>query len=409
MKNQTTRQVLLMVLSGVALCAVFLLGANLIANAYINKAACSALETELQYFETENTMNNDGVYEIEIEASDQTFMVNYLFPSDYELYTNSTFLPYASEESALYKAYCKGKLNSGEITKLSIGDSTYYAVLVRQNGLNIYDDGSLNFVPASIVMYANVSTVQNLVRNLNLFLLPLMVVAVILMAFAGMRSGKKLEDSQRKLKTFFQNASHELKTPLQSIQGYAEGIQTGVIQDERMASDVIMNQSEKMRILIDEILTISKLETGEYQLKNELLNLTEILYDCLYLIKPLADEKGIALIPNIPDDLPEIRGDETQLPKVFNTVLSNAIRYSKNEINIEAKSDSKKITIRILDDGGGISKDDLPHIFDRFYSGIKGNSGIGLSMSREILDRCGGTIQAKNDKKGAVFEIVLFI
>lgn len=98
--------------------------------------------------------------------------------------------------------------------------------------------------------------------------------------------------------------------------------------------------------------------------------------------------------------------DEVQLRRVFTNIIANALRYAKEEIQIECKADRGKAAVRIHDDGEGIAPELLPHIFDRFFSTRKGGAGIGLSLAKEIVSLHKGTIQAANNG-GAVFAISL--
>lgn len=98
--------------------------------------------------------------------------------------------------------------------------------------------------------------------------------------------------------------------------------------------------------------------------------------------------------------------DEVQLRRAFTNIITNALRYAKEEIQIECKADRGKAVVRIHDDGEGIAPELLPHIFDRFFSTRKGGAGIGLSLAKEIVSLHKGTITASNDG-GAVFEISL--
>ena len=97
--------------------------------------------------------------------------------------------------------------------------------------------------------------------------------------------------------------------------------------------------------------------------------------------------------------------DDTRLRRAVTNILSNGVRYARSELRLTCRADKRQVTIRIQDDGDGIAEEDLPHIFDRFYMGKSGKSGIGLALTKEIIHLHKGTIRAYNGDTGAVFEI----
>ena len=99
--------------------------------------------------------------------------------------------------------------------------------------------------------------------------------------------------------------------------------------------------------------------------------------------------------------------DDTRLRRAVTNILSNGVRYARSELRLTCRADRRQVTIRIQDDGDGIAEEDLPHIFDRFYMGKSGKSGIGLALTREIIHLHKGTIRARNGDTGAVFEITI--
>ena len=99
--------------------------------------------------------------------------------------------------------------------------------------------------------------------------------------------------------------------------------------------------------------------------------------------------------------------DDTRLRRAVTNILSNGVRYARSQLRLTCRADKRHVTIRIQDDGDGIAEADLPHIFDRFYMGKSGKSGIGLALTKEIIHLHKGTIRAYNRETGAVFEITL--
>ena len=214
--------------------------------------------------------------------------------------------------------------------------------------------------------------------------------------------GYKLKEAEQQ-QTFFQNASHELKTPLMAIQGYAEGIQAGVM-DAGGAAEVILAESDRMTELVEELLDISKIDMGRQQLAFSEMDIRELLYDSIRAVEPAA-ASGIAIVPDFPEEPVMVSCDDTRLRRAVTNILSNGVRYARSELRLTCRADKRHVTIRIQDDGDGIAEADLPHIFDRFYMGKSGKSGIGLALTREIIHLHKGTIRARNGDTGAVFEI----
>jgi len=204
-------------------------------------------------------------------------------------------------------------------------------------------------------------------------------------------------------KQFFQNASHELKTPLMSISGYAEGIRDGVFEGEsvRKGLDVIMSESARLKKLVTEMTLLAKLDSEEDVFKTEEICLQDLLTETVERMNPLLVKKGIALhtmYENI--EQVKLRADRDKLLQALLNVVSNAVRYAKHHIYIHAEIQNKHIVIRISDDGPGISETLLPYLFHRFVKGKDGESGLGLAISRAIVERSGGLIQAGNERGG---------
>ena len=123
-------------------------------------------------------------------------------------------------------------------------------------------------------------------------------------------------------------------------------------------------------------------------------------------VEPTA-ASGIAIVPDFPEEPIIVKCDDGQLRRAVTNILSNGLRYARSELRLTCRTDKRHVTIRIQDDGDGIAEEDLPHIFDRFYMGRSGKSGIGLALAKEIVHLHRGTIRAYNGETGAVFEITL--
>lgn len=277
--------------------------------------------------------------------------------------------------------------------------SGYYAVTYYRESLFSSEDyiGTL--------MYVNIEPLLQYLNYLIVIVSIVFLVVAIGMSVLGWILGRKVEKEQEEKQHFFQNSSHELKTPLMAIQGYAEGISTG-ITDAANGADVILQESDKMSLLVEELLTISKLDAHAYQLNCNNCDIRELLYDCMLALEPIQKEKNIQITHLFPDTPVLLYGDEEKLTRVFKNVLLNGITHSKQTVVITCKQEGNNAIVQIKDDGPGLAPEDLPHVFDRFFTGKNGNTGIGLALAKEFVQLHKGKITAYNDV-GAVFEITL--
>lgn len=212
--------------------------------------------------------------------------------------------------------------------------------------------------------------------------------------------------NQRSQTLFFQNASHELRTPLMSIQGYAEALELGMVENSQEATGIILAESRKMGQLVDDILGLSKLEEGGGQLQLEELDVTDLLYDVTWRFKAKADQLKLSFVHDLQPGL-TIQADEILLERALSNILSNALRYARQHIWVTSESSREGVRISLANDGPMIGAEEQARIFDRFYKGDGGQSGLGLAISREILQRLGGQLQVASDADKTVFTLVL--
>lgn len=213
----------------------------------------------------------------------------------------------------------------------------------------------------------------------------------------------KADEAER---VFFQNASHELRTPLMSISGYAQGIQRGVFTDVSQAAGVILDESSRLTEVVDGILTLTRMDQMRYQVVPVELELRDYIEDQIERLEGLAYQKKIKL-EFLPGEEHKMISDVMLLGRAFSNIVSNCIRYAKESVKISMETAGEKVTITIQDDGPGISKEDLPHLFDRFYKGKNGNHGLGLSIAKRSMEYMGGDITAETSPEGARFTIIL--
>ena len=297
------------------------------------------------------------------------------------------------------RKYCrKEKPAADEFHTLKTGGSRF-VFRISQVEADEYEDAY------SYILYVDVGAVMQYSAYLNAVFFAVLAALSVLVCLFGWKLGGYVEKAHESQKWFFQNVSHELKTPMMAVQGCAEGIHTGVL-DPAEASGVILEETEQMSDLVEELLALSRLESGQANAEFHSMDVREVLYDCLRSTERPAMQRKLRITPCFDEDPVLVNCDEVQLRRAFTNIITNALRYAKEEIQIECKADRGKAIVRIHDDGEGIAPELLPHIFDRFFSTRKGGAGIGLSLAKEIVSLHKGTISASNDG-GALFEISL--
>lgn len=204
---------------------------------------------------------------------------------------------------------------------------------------------------------------------------------------------------------FFQNASHELKTPLMTIQGYAEGIRDNVFEqaDEEKGLEMMVTEVNRLKAIINEMILLAKLDSAEAEYQPENISTSEMIQQVVDRTLPTINEKGIELTYN---DDPQSRlvVDQEKLLRALLNITINAIRHAETQVNI-AVNDK---TIVIEDDGEGVSEDLIPHIFHRFVKGKNGETGLGLAIARAIIEQSGGKIMVDDSELGGAKFIIRF-
>ena len=215
----------------------------------------------------------------------------------------------------------------------------------------------------------------------------------------------QLKEAESVQKKFLQNASHELRTPLMSIQGYAEGIEKDIVTDVKSAAAIIHQESIRMKKLVDELLTLSRIENQTHQIRLFEKDLNLLIMELIKGIAGMAMQNNIRLNTHLEDNI-FAKIDETLFSQMILNILSNCIRYAKTEVTIFTSSKNNHAVVTIEDDGAGFSNEDMEHIFDRFYKGKGGNFGLGMAIVAGAAKSMNASISVSNTvKKGAKFEI----
>lgn len=237
------------------------------------------------------------------------------------------------------------------------------------------------------------------------------------------RSNKELEDlrSQEAFRReFLGNVSHELKTPIFNLQGYIHTLIDGAINDPAVNIKFLekaAKSADRMGDLVQDLINISKLESGENQPEMERFDINDLVHKIFDQIEMRANNRGISL--NIKDGCDEafnVYADKSQIRQVLVNLIVNAVQYGKDngQVNVGFYEMGEHVLTEVADDGDGIGKEHLPRLFERFYRADKGRSrdeggtGLGLSIVKHIIEAHKQTIHVRStDGKGTTFGFTL--
>ncbi|MFT7695272.1 MAG: signal transduction histidine kinase, partial [Candidatus Latescibacterota bacterium] len=227
----------------------------------------------------------------------------------------------------------------------------------------------------------------------------------------------KMNDALRR--ELVANVSHDLRTPLASIQGYLETIfmKENEIDEERRQQflDIIYQNTTMLNRLVGELFELSKLDAHQSEPDTEPFSLIELAQDTVLDFLPRAEKQGVFLEADFSPELPFAHGDIAMVERVLTNLVENALRHTPagGRIRLAITSTGDALQCEVTDTGQGISTEDLPHIFDRFYRAEKGRSnknstGLGLAIAQKIIEAHGGQISATSTEgEGATFRFAL--
>jgi two-component system phosphate regulon sensor histidine kinase PhoR len=226
---------------------------------------------------------------------------------------------------------------------------------------------------------------------------------------------EKLRHSERMQRDFVATVSHEFRTPVAAIQGFAQTLQKGGLDDTRNRLsfvNIIEKHAKRLSRLVEDLLELSAMESGKRTPKTETVSVAKYVRKYARTIGPLFKRKKLSLRVEIP---PEVKAsvDKSQLSQVFQNLFSNAIKFSRRggRIHVTGRQLQHAVVVSVRDAGPGIDEEYLPKIFDRFNQARKDRSvgtGLGLSIAKQIVESHGGHIWAESTKgKGAVFHFTL--
>jgi two-component system, OmpR family, sensor kinase len=218
------------------------------------------------------------------------------------------------------------------------------------------------------------------------------------------------QDTQR---DFLVNVSHDLKTPLTSIQGYSQAIMDGAADDPAKAASIIYEEAGRLNRMVVELTDLARLQSGQLSMQMNPLDISPIVHAVAQRIDIVAQKKGVKLtVDSTP--MPNIHGDGDRLAQVITNLVSNAVKYTPGGgyVHLKTQINNGGVELMVQDSGVGIPADDLPRIFERFYQvdkarGPRRGTGLGLAIVQEIVQAHGGTISVTSGGKGSTFTVWL--
>jgi two-component system phosphate regulon sensor histidine kinase PhoR len=225
---------------------------------------------------------------------------------------------------------------------------------------------------------------------------------------------------------FVANVSHELRSPLSSLVGFVETLKGAARNDEvaRMRFlEVMQREGERMTRLIDDLLSLSRVEVKEHVAPSSRVAVGGILKQCSELVAVAAGEKQMSVVIDSPPDLPPVQGESDELVQVFQNLLDNAVKYGRagttvgvtaREVDSGQQAGRKEVAVSVADEGEGIPKEQIPRLTERFYRVDKarsrslGGTGLGLAIVKHIVSRHRGRLVIESTEgKGSVFTVFL--
>jgi two-component system, OmpR family, phosphate regulon sensor histidine kinase PhoR len=236
------------------------------------------------------------------------------------------------------------------------------------------------------------------------------VLSGCLLLFQDLTEMRNLQTMRREL---VGNISHDLRTPLAGIRVMVETLRDGAIDDKEAATDFlarIENEVDRLTQMVLELTELSRIEAGTAELNKSSVNLNELVNEAITQLKPLAIKQNVTLTPALSDSLPAVNIDTERISRTISNIIHNAIKFNRSggRVTVTTTLDNKTITVKVIDNGIGIPKEGLPHVFERFYKADKSRnntgSGLGLAIAKHTIESHGGTIWAQSEEgKGSTF------
>lgn len=236
------------------------------------------------------------------------------------------------------------------------------------------------------------------------------------LAAAFNRMSAELQQVEQLRRDLVANVSHELKTPISALRAHLENLLDGVEQPNPQTLQVMLAQSERLGRLVEQLLELSRIESGDVPLRRQLVALAPLVSQVISEIGVARADREVHLSGDISTDVPPVFADRERVHQVLFNLLDNAVRFTPagGEVRVTAERHNGAVDVHVADTGPGISSEHLPRLFERFYrvdparSRDDGGTGIGLAIARSVVEAHGGRIWADSEPgKGSVFTFEL--
>lgn len=227
-------------------------------------------------------------------------------------------------------------------------------------------------------------------------------------------ASERLEQTRR---DYVANVSHELRTPLTAMRGLIEPLRDGLVRDEEQRQhlyDIILRETMRLSRLVSDMLELSRLQSGTCSLEKQVFNPSRMLHSVFDTYAQYADDYGQTLRLHAPDQLPDVLSNPDRTEQVLIAILDNAMKYTPEggTVDLIAEPTPDLIRVTVKDTGPGITPDDLPHVFERFYKADKAHqgkgTGLGLAIAHEIMKQLGEELSvSSNPGEGSAFMFTL--
>jgi len=221
--------------------------------------------------------------------------------------------------------------------------------------------------------------------------------------------------AERVRRDFVANVSHELRTPLAALKSVIDTLRAGAIEDGMTAREFLTRadaELDRLVVLVEELLQLSRIESGEQALAFEQLRIDDVISTAVDRLRPEAEKQGVSIAVHIAPSPPSVRADRDLLERALVNLIHNSVKFTPRDgsIEVSARAQDGIVTIEVSDTGEGIDPADLPRVFERFFKADRarraGGTGLGLAIVKHTAEAHGGTVKAESDLgKGSIFSL----
>ena len=223
-----------------------------------------------------------------------------------------------------------------------------------------------------------------------------------------------VQDAKLRERQFFLSVSHDLRTPLTSIRGWAEAIADGAATDQEQAARVIGSEARRLERLVQDLLDLARLDSHAFSLHVSPVDIAAVVGDTAEGFRPMVEQAGLHLQLQMPDQVLEATADPDRLAQVVANLVENAYKYASTSVHVTVSAKEGSIVVAVEDDGPGIPQTEQGHVFERLYQSARSparqaGSGLGLAIVKELTAAMGGTVVvgSSTSGRGSVLSVIL--